>query len=279
MKAIAGVVGICLLRLSSGDAASILPPPPGCVATITADDSLGDPLTLKLAPLAADLDRRIAASRNVTFDQETRRYFRKGSGLHSDSFTASVRFVDGAEEYRAIRRNNRNYRSLHQLGGPYIMGELTSVLTVTRGAFGHPGILVTTGVSDDCQPLIEVRFHVRAREMGWLLVVGSSTHALDFDGVALFSALNDRLLEIDWRAASPRLPLEYGIDTVSWTISFSVSLIAGAAVVVPVGSKYRVNYIAAAHRTEWVESTFLNYRRFGTTSDLTFAGECCRRFP
>lgn len=224
-----------------------------------------------------ELDQRILAARNIMFDQQTERYFRNGSSLHSDSFTATVRFVDGTEEYNSIRRGNRTYPNLKKLGGPFVMGELTTVLSITRDALARGNALRSDTKKDSDEPAVATHFHVSGREMGWLLVVGSSTYSLDFEGTALFSANDGSLLEITWRSSRPDLPRYCGIEALSWTTSFSPSLIAGAAIVVPVRSTYRVDYTAAAHRTEWTESTFLNYRRFGASSELTFASDLTGR--
>jgi len=224
-----------------------------------------------------ELDQQILAARNVMFDQQTERYFRNGRSLHSDSFTATVRFIDGTEEYNSIRRGDRTYPSLKKLGGPFVMGELTTILNITRYALARGDTLRGDVTTYFAEPAVETHFHVNSREMGWLLVVGSSTYSLEFDGTAVFSSHDGRLLEISWRASRPHLPRYYGIEALSWTTSFSPSLIGGAAVVVPVRSTYRVDYTAAAHRTEWMESTFLNYRRFGASSELTFADDLTGR--
>jgi len=224
-----------------------------------------------------ELNQRILAARNVMFDQQTERYFRNGSRLRSDSFTATVRFVDGTEEYRSIRRGDRSYSSLKELGGPFVMGELTTVLSVTRDALARGNALRSDSAEISDEPAIATHFHVGGREMGWLLVVGSSTWSLDFDGTAVFSVKDGSLLEISWRSSEPDLPGYCGIQALSWTTYFSSSPIGGTATVVPMRSTYRVEYTAAAHRTEWTESRFLNYRRFGATSELTFANDSTDR--
>jgi hypothetical protein len=220
-------------------------------------------------PLIAELDRQLAAARNVVFDQETDRYFLRGSKLHTDVVTATIGLVDGAEKYDAIRCGNKTYGSIKDVQGPFMTGELATVLRVTRDALARGNSLVSHDFNEAGEPVVTARFHASAPAMGWLITVAASTYTLDFDGTALFSDDTGRLLEITWRAR-PNLLGCYGIETLSWTTSFTSSMVGGAAIVVPVKSSYRVAYSTATHRSEWTESTFSNYRRFGATAELKF---------
>jgi hypothetical protein len=113
-------------------------------------------------------------------------------------------------------------------------------------------------------------FHATEADRYWQLIIGSNTYPLAFDGTAWFSATTGMLERIRWEAANLRLPADSGITRIEWDETFAESDIAGRRFLTPDSALYRVTYAAKIQRTDWTETHFFDFQRYGSTQSVQF---------
>jgi hypothetical protein len=144
------------------------------------------------------------------------------------------------------------------------------MLRATRQVLGRGRETLTVDATDASEPALVIRFHATTDERYWQLMVGSRIYPLAFDGEAWFSQATGKLLRLRWEATDLQLPSSAGIDRIEWDETFSSSEIAGQRFLTPSTAVYRVNYSRKADRTDWTETRFSDFRRFGATEDVRF---------
>jgi len=222
------------------------------------------------APTLAELDRRIDAVPNITCHETAARHSQHGAQIKSDSFDADVSIAEGHEVYSAIYRNGKNYDRISAIPGAWAEGELSSMLRVTRQGIMHHRADMATRVGPGGVEEFGVTFRVMADEDAWTLTVNSQIYPVTFDGTAWFSSSTGDIAEIDWRSLNLSVPSSTGIAQIEWTTLFGDTQVSGQHFVVPVQADYRVIYQDRIGRTDWTETHFTNFRRFGALSTIDF---------
>jgi len=219
-----------------------------------------------LPRLEAQLDRAIAAVADVVVDEDVEQYSKRGRRLHSNAIHGDVRVIGGNEEYTWAGRDAGG----GHLPEPWCGGELATMMRVTSLELGRAQGALSMETSAATEPALVVAFHATAAERYWQLVVASRTYPLAFDGRAWFSQATGKLLRIHWEATDLLLPASAGITRIEWDETFSNSDIAGHSVLTPNTAVYRVHYSWKADRSDWTETRFSGFRRFGATEILQF---------
>jgi hypothetical protein len=248
-----------------------------------------------LPRLQAELDRSIAAVENVVVREDVEQYSKRGKELHADRVHAVVRVLSGNEEYSwngqrtdlaKLPEANSHVAGLPTpdlptpglptpglptpgLPTPWCGGELATMMRVTRQVLArgetNQSIDKTQG-----EPTLLVAFHSTESDRHWQLVLGSHTYPLAFDGRAWFSQATGELVRIRWEATDLHLPASAGITRIEWDETFSTTNISGRPFLAPSTAVYRVSYTWKVNRTDWTETRFSDFRRYGSTTDLQF---------
>jgi hypothetical protein len=205
--------------------------------------------------LTANLDDAIAAVENVVVSEDISQYSRRRSRLRSAAVHTTVRVLSGVEDY--------GWNG--SLPEPWCGGELSTMLRVTRNAIAAGRADFSTADNS-----LVMAFHSSEADRAWQLVLGGRTYPLAFDGSAWFSAATGKLERIRWEAANLRLPAESGITRIEWNETFGENNIAGRPFLTPNSALYRVTYAAKIQRTDWTETHFSDFRRFGSTQSVQF---------
>ena len=221
---------------------------------------------LGLPRLESELDYTIAAVENITVQEDIAQYSRHGDILRSGALHASVRVNRGEEEY-AWSGQNADQPSLPQ---PFCGGELATMMRVTRQVLAKGQLSLSAGALASGEPAIVMSFHSSEADRHWQLVIGSRTYPLAFDGRAWFSEATGKLVRIHWEATSLHLPSSAAIARIEWDETFAVNDIAGRPYLTPGSALYRVTYSQRADRTDWTETRFSDFRRYGSTANISF---------
>ncbi len=209
-----------------------------------------------LAPrLTENLDDAISAVENVVVSEDISQYSKRRSRLRATAVHATVRVLSGVEDYGWNGR----------LPEPWCGGELSTMLRVTRNA-----IAAGRAEFSNSDNSFVMTFHSSESDRAWQLVIGGRTYPLAFDGAAWFSAATGKLERIRWEAVNLRLPAESGIARIEWDESFGANDIAGQSFLTPESALYRVTYAAKIQRTDWTETHFSDFRRYGSTQSVQF---------
>lgn len=205
--------------------------------------------------LTANLDDAIAAVENVVVSEDISQYSKRRGRLRSAAVHTTVRVLSGVEDY--------GWNG--SLPEPWCGGELSTMLRVTRNA-------IAAGRADfsNTNSSLVMTFHSAEADRAWQLVIGGRTYPLAFEGAAWFSAATGKLERIRWEASNLRLPAESGITRIEWDETFGENDIAGQSFLTPDSALYRVTYAAKIQRTDWTETHFSDFRRFGSTQSLQF---------
>lgn len=219
-----------------------------------------------LPRLRVELDQAIAAISNVVVHEDVAQYSKHGREVRRGSVAASVRVVGGAEDYTWTNPNgNRGH-----LPEPWCGGELATMLLVTREMLSQGQGTISTDTLPTLEPVLVVTFHATAAQRHWQLVVSSRTYPVAFEGRAWFSPATGQLLRIRWETADLRLPSSAGITRIEWDETFAGSEISGHTVLTPSNAIYRVSYNRQIDRTDWTETRFSDFRRYGSTDTVQF---------
>jgi hypothetical protein len=124
--------------------------------------------------------------------------------------------------------------------------------------------------------VLVIAFHATAAERYWQLVVGGRTYPVAFDGRAWFSRATGELVRIHWATTDLQLPASTGITRIEWDETFSDNDIAGQPILTPSTAVYRVQYAWQIGRSDWTETRFSDFRRYGSTETLQFAQAAVR---
>ena len=212
--------------------------------------------------VAASLGRGIEDLSNVVVRESITRFVADGlRARRVDQFHAVVELADGLEHYSEIRKGGRNFGGADQVEGLWSVGELATVLRVTRDY-----LCEATEESLDGETVLQ--FHVSAASHRWFLKVDGKNTWLDFDGRLYRSRATGAITRIEWISA-PLNPAT-GIDRVSWEIRFGRRNVAGRSYTVPEVSLYRITRPGPRIRTEWNVTSFLNYSRYGSEVNISF---------
>jgi len=235
-----------------------------------------------VANLATQLSETLAAVENVVVSEDISQFSRRGGTVHAGAIHASVRVVDGSEQYD-WNDPREMPAGLPQPGlpqpglpTPWCSGELATMLRVTRY------MLVagrgTLHAPNEWSPenALSFEFRAPAAESYWQLVVDARKYPLAFDGQAWFSSDTGRLLRIHWQTIDLKLPASSGITRIEWDETFVTNEIAGRPYLTPDTAVYRVYYSQRADRTDWTETRFSDFRRFGATENVRY-GEASLR--
>lgn len=213
----------------------------------------------RVPQLEAELDRTIASVENVVVDEDVAQYSKRGGETRSGEIHAVVRVIGGNEDYAWRGRPSGH------LPEPWCGGELATMMRVTRDVLRQgQGTLSAESGS------VVMTFHAAETDRHWQLVIGSRTYPLAFDGSAWFSQATGELVRIHWEATDLHLPASAGIMRIEWDETFSTSDIAGRLFLTPSAATYRVSYAWKAERTDWTETRFSDFRRFGATESVQF---------
>ncbi|HEY4086566.1 MAG TPA: hypothetical protein VGM43_11545 [Bryobacteraceae bacterium] len=207
-----------------------------------------------IAQLTANLDDAIAAVENVVVSEDISQYSNRRGRLRSAAVHTTVRVLSGVEDY--------GWNG--SLPEPWCGGELSTMLRVTRNAIAAGRADFSTQNNS-----LVTTFHATEADHYWQLVIGGRTYPLAFDGSAQFSATG-KLERIQWEAANLRLPAASGITRIEWNETFGENNIAGRAFLTPDSALYRVTYASKIQRTDWTETHFSGFRRYGSTQSVQF---------
>jgi len=205
--------------------------------------------------LTTNLDETIAAVENVVVSEDISQYSRRRGRLRSAAVHTTVRVVSGVEDY--------GWNG--SLPEPWCGGELSTMLRLTRNAIASGRADFSTADNS-----LVMTFHLSEADRAWQLVIGGRTYPLAFDGTAWFSAATGKVERIRWEAANLRLPADSGITRIEWDESFRENDIAGRSFLTPNSALYRVTYAAKIQRTDWTETHFSDFRRYGSTQSVQF---------
>jgi len=219
-----------------------------------------------LPRLEDELDQAIADVANIVVDEDVEQYSKRGQKLHSSAIHGKVRVIGGNEQYAWLNHDD----NAGHLPEPWCGGELATMMRVTRLELGQPQGALSAETAADAEPELVAAFHATAAERYWQLMVGSGTYPLAFDGRAWFSQATGKLVRIHWEATDPMLPTSAGIIRVEWDETFSTSEIAGQSMLTPTTAIYRVSYSRKTDRSDWTETRFVDFRRFGATETVQF---------
>ncbi len=228
-----------------------------------------------LPRLADELDQAIADVANIVVDEDVEQYSKRGQKLHSNAIHGKVRVIGGEEQYMWASPNDHAGR----LPEPWCGGELATMMRVTRLEIGLPQGALSAETGANSEPELVAAFHATAAERYWQLMVGSGTYPLAFDGRAWFSQATGRLVRIHWEATDLMLPTSAGITRIEWDEKFSTSDVAGQPMLTPTTALYRVSYSRKTDRSDWTETHFVDFRRFGATETVQFVQIGSPRVP
>ena len=220
----------------------------------------------RLPRLADELDHAIAAIADVVVDEDVEQYSKRGQKLHSNAIHGKVRVIDGGEEYDWAGLDDNRGRPPE----PWCGGELATMMRVTRLQLARPQGALTAETGATGETELVMAFHATAADRYWQLVVGSRTYPLAFDGRAWFSVATGKLSRIHWDATDLTLPASAGITRIEWDETFSEHNIAGQSTLTPGTAIYRVSYSQKTDRSDWTETRFVDFRRFGATENVQF---------
>ncbi len=226
--------------------------------------------------LTAELDRSIAAVENVVVREDVAQFSKRGKEVHSGELRAEVRVVDGSEEYDWQSQKAPALRLTQPvlpqpgLPQPWCGGEMATMLRVTRQVLAQKQGSMSRDDTTFAEPSYVVTFHATMANRYWQLVLGSRTYPLAFEGRAWFSDVDGKLLRLRWEATDLRLPASAGITEIEWDETFATSEIAGLPFLTPNVALYRVSYSKSVDRTDWTETRFSDFRRFGATENVRF---------
>jgi hypothetical protein len=219
-----------------------------------------------LPRLQDELDLAIAAVADVVVDEDVTQYSQRGQKLHSNAIHGKVRVIGGNEEYAWVGHDYQAGRPPE----PWCGGELATMMRITRLELRRPQGALSSETLAPRETELVVAFHATAAERYWQLMVGSRTYPLAFDGRAWFSQATGKLTRIRWEATDLTLPAGAGITKIEWDETFSPIDIAGHSVLTPTAAIYRVSYSRNVDRSDWTETRFVDFRRFGATESVQF---------
>ncbi len=222
-------------------------------------------LATGLPRIQAELDEAIAAVENVVVREDVAQYSRRGTEVHSDGIQGVVRVFHGEEQYAWRGRN----ATPTVMPSPWCGGELATMMRATREAL-HQGDGVFSPDTSYSEPSTVFTFHSTENDRHWQLMIGARTYAIAFDGRAWFSKATGKLLRIRWETTDLRLPASAGVTRIEWDETFSTNNIAGRPFLTPGTAVYRVSYSQRADRTDWTETRFSDFRRFGASENIQF---------
>ncbi len=225
---------------------------------------------LDLMPrLEAELSKAIKAVDDVVVREDIAQYSQRGKDLRSAELHASVQVKAGEEEY-AWTGETGDRDSHPRLPEPWCSGELATMLRATLLAMSRGQGNISVDTLANGEPALVVRFHATAAERYWQLVVGSRTYPVAFDATAWFSQSTGELKRIQWHAMDMQLPASAGITRIDWDETFAGNDIAGRLFLTPATATYRVSYSHKTDRTDWTETRFSDFRRYGSTEKVEF---------
>ncbi len=210
-----------------------------------------------------ELDDTIAAVENVVVREDIAQFSKRGSEVRTDAIHATVRVVAGNEAYEW----SDGFEGLPQ---PWCSGELSTMLRVTRHILAEGLGTPSQGAAMSGGATVMLSFHGSTAQHFWQLVVDSRTYPLAFDGRAWFSQETGKLLRLQWQTTDLNLPASAGIARIEWDESFGTSEIAGRTFLTPDKATYRVSYVRRADRTDWTETRFSDFRRYGATENVRY---------
>jgi hypothetical protein len=222
-------------------------------------------LATGLPRIQSELDEAIAAVENVVVREDVSQHSKRGAQVRSDGIQGVVRVIHGAEQY-TWSGQGANSAAMPE---PWCGGELATMMRATREAL-QQGEGVFSRDTSSSEPATVLFFHSTGNERHWQLVIGSRTYALAFDGRAWFSQATGKLLRIRWETTDLHLPASAGITRIEWDETFSTNNIAGRPFLTPGTAVYRVSYSRKVDRTDWTETRFSDFRRFGATENIQF---------
>lgn len=229
-----------------------------------------------LERLENGLDGDIAAVDNVVVHEDVAQRSRHGSAVHSGALHAEVRVVGGSEEYNWSGVAPRHRGTVEKLPEPWCSGELATMPRVTREAMARGLGTLAMDVGEGGAAEIVMQFHATAEEHFWQLVVGARTYALAFNGTAWFSAATGTLTRIRWESTDLQFASGTGIRGIEWDETFRRNEIAGQPFLTPNTAIYRVNYDTNANRTDWTETRFSDYQRYGSSANIQYEAASLR---
>lgn len=195
-------------------------------------------------------------------------------GAHSGRITSDVRIVGSVEEYSKILFNGKPYKTVSDIPGAWIEGEFATILVATRRvlaqAFQEEDLTIRRAPIAGAQPLYEVTFVSPAERNAWVLFSNGGSWSVPFSARVIVSADTGEVREIKWDTSGISLPESTGIERLAWTVTFGPESLAGRSVVVPTNSVYQVFYDKSAVTTDWAETRYFGFRRFGSDATVTF---------
>ena len=219
--------------------------------------------------VASVLDRQLTALANVVCHEQIERFAKKGTTTSQlDTLDTDVSVMNGMEKYSGIVKNGKTFQDLTHVKGTWSVGEVITLLRITRDAFKDGAIQVG---QDDAAGLGRTNlmtFAYPASSQRWFLKVKSQLHWMSFEGKVWSSPETGEILRESWRAS--QLPPEAGVSEVVWTVDFKPVDIFARMLPLPREARFEVTYKPGENRTDWNVTRFSEYRRFGTDSAIHF---------
>lgn len=215
------------------------------------------------------IDERIWALSNVTCHEETERYEVRGSATRETGILeTNVEVLNGSEKYSAIRMNQKKFPDMHHVPGTWSVGEMVTLLQVTRDAIDAGQVQFADDETADLGKTVIMTFTYPAYSQRWYLKVKSQLHWMPFEGRVWESPETGEILRVTWRAAS--LPADIGVSEVTWTVDFKSVDISSLVMTLPTEARYQVTYRSGGNRIDRNVTHFSEYRRYGSDSAIRF---------
>jgi hypothetical protein len=217
-----------------------------------------------------ELSARLESVPDLIVHEVATRHSRQGHRIQTDVVEAEVQVVGDRETYSAITRNAKPCASMSDLPGTWGDGGLATMLQVTRATVQSRALSSVSRTTSAGVPEIGASFEVPASDGAWYMMIGEKRYNLAFQGTVWIDQTTGKLTEIHWQSRGGLIEAVGKITGIDWDVKFSPVAVAGRQYDVPEAATYRMDFDTESDRSEWIDTRFSGFRRFGAASSISF---------
>src|SRR5580658_4870963 len=156
------------------------------------------------------LDERMSLLGNVICHDQIARYELKQNVItRRDTLDTDVEVLNGTEKYSELRWKQKQFWDIQQVPGTWSVGEMATVLGITRDAVRTSTFQSRDDDTDGLGPAIEMDFSYPASSRRWYLKVNSRIQWIAFEGRLWISRETGDVLRVSLLAKD--LSLDTGV--------------------------------------------------------------------
>ncbi len=218
----------------------------------------------------AELSDRLEAIPDLIVHEVATRHARQGHRIQTDVVEAEVQIVGDEQAYSAISRNGRPCATMSDIPGAWADGGLATILQVTRSAIQSRVLSSVSRITASGAHQLGIAFDVPSADHIWSITIGDKRYSLDLQGTVWIDQTTGKLAEIHWQSSGGLVQAAEHITGITWGVTFAPVSVAGKQYDIPETSTYRINFDNASGRTDWIDTRFSGFRRFGASSNISF---------